>query len=229
MLSTARAVISIGLAFLSPSRSWRRAGPSDPQIIAAAATAKINVGTRKLAGHMVATLRVGDDGRVREVAGHREHRRERVRIAARQGAAERAFPAGHRRGRQAGRRQHRNESRVAALDGRGAQAGRREGRSAAHRQGKGAHPQDEVLRLRLGVGAASATRPTTPPPPNSCRASPRPCMPPCAPRPANTSTRRSGRLPRRRSRNPPTAASDNPQAPFWEGVFKSVMDEAVPK
>jgi hypothetical protein len=45
-----------------------QAGPSDPQIIAAAPTAKINVGARKLAGQMVATLRVGDDGRVRDVA-----------------------------------------------------------------------------------------------------------------------------------------------------------------
>jgi TonB family protein len=43
-------------------------GPSDPQIIAAAPTAKVNVGARKLAGQMVATLRVGDDGRVRDVA-----------------------------------------------------------------------------------------------------------------------------------------------------------------
>jgi len=66
MLSTARAVISIG--FLSfPVAVLAQAGPSEPQIIAAAPTAKINVGPRKLAGQMVATLRVGDDGRVREV------------------------------------------------------------------------------------------------------------------------------------------------------------------
>lgn len=42
-------------------------GPSDPQIIAGAPTAKINIGSRKLAGYMVATVRVGEDGRVREV------------------------------------------------------------------------------------------------------------------------------------------------------------------
>jgi hypothetical protein len=34
-----------------------QAGPSEPQIIAAAATSKINVGQPKLAGQMVATVR----------------------------------------------------------------------------------------------------------------------------------------------------------------------------
>jgi len=67
MFSTARAVISISLLSL-PGAAMAQAGPSDPQIIAAAPTAKINVGARKLAGQMVATLRVGDDGRVRDVA-----------------------------------------------------------------------------------------------------------------------------------------------------------------
>jgi hypothetical protein len=67
MLSAARAVISIGLLSL-PGAALAQAGPSDPQIIAAASTARINVGARKLAGHMVATLRVSDDGRVRDVA-----------------------------------------------------------------------------------------------------------------------------------------------------------------
>lgn len=66
MLSTARAVITIGLLSF-PLAALAQTGPSEPQIIAGADTAKINVGTRKLAGHMVATLRVGNDGRVREV------------------------------------------------------------------------------------------------------------------------------------------------------------------
>ena len=66
MLSTARAVSLAQLACL-PLAGLAQTGPSDPQIIAAAPTAKINVGTRKLAGHMVATVRVGDDGRVRDV------------------------------------------------------------------------------------------------------------------------------------------------------------------
>ena len=66
MLSTARAVFSISLLSF-PVAVLSQAGPSEPQIIAAASTAKINVGTRKLAGQMVATLRVGEDGRVRDV------------------------------------------------------------------------------------------------------------------------------------------------------------------
>jgi len=66
MLSTARAVFSISL-LVFPAALLAQTGPSEPQIIAAAGTAKINVGTHKLAGQMVATVRVGDDGRVREV------------------------------------------------------------------------------------------------------------------------------------------------------------------
>jgi hypothetical protein len=66
MLSAARAVITISLLSL-PLAALAQTGPSEPQIIATADTAKINVGTRKLAGHMVATVRVGTNGRVREV------------------------------------------------------------------------------------------------------------------------------------------------------------------
>jgi len=67
MFPAARAVISISLLSL-PGVVLAQAGPSDPQIIAAASTGKINVGARKLAGQMVATLRVSDDGKVRDVA-----------------------------------------------------------------------------------------------------------------------------------------------------------------
>jgi hypothetical protein len=66
MLSAARAVVSISLLSL-PGIVLAQAGPSDPQIIAAASTAKINVGARKLAGHMAATLRVDAEGKVRDV------------------------------------------------------------------------------------------------------------------------------------------------------------------
>ena len=67
MFLTARAVISISLLSL-PGAALAQAGPSEAQIIAGASTSKINVGARKLAGQMVATLRVGDDGRVRDVS-----------------------------------------------------------------------------------------------------------------------------------------------------------------
>ena len=66
MLSTARAVFPITL-LIFPAALLAQTGPSEPQIIAAAGTAKINVGTHKLAGQMLATVRVGDDGKVREV------------------------------------------------------------------------------------------------------------------------------------------------------------------
>jgi TonB family protein len=66
MSPTARAVFSIALLSF-PVAVLSQTGPSEPQVIAAASTAKINVGARKLAGQMVATVRVGDDGKVREV------------------------------------------------------------------------------------------------------------------------------------------------------------------
>ena len=67
MHSTARAVVlSLGI-ILIPAGALAQTGPSDPQVIAAASTAKISVGNRKLAGQLVATLRVGVDGRVKDV------------------------------------------------------------------------------------------------------------------------------------------------------------------
>ncbi len=42
-------------------------GPSEPQVIAGASTAKINIGQKKLAGYAVATVRVGEDGKVSDV------------------------------------------------------------------------------------------------------------------------------------------------------------------
>jgi len=65
MLPTARAVF-LGL-FLLPAAAFAQTGPSDPQVIAGASTAKISVGSRKLAGQLVATVRVGADGRVKDV------------------------------------------------------------------------------------------------------------------------------------------------------------------
>ncbi len=65
MFSTARAVT---LAFvLVPGLASAQAGPADPQVIVAASTAKVNIGTRKLAGHIVATVRVDAEGRARDV------------------------------------------------------------------------------------------------------------------------------------------------------------------
>src|SRR5687768_10676737 len=67
---TARAATALGFVvtlIALPVAGLAQAGPSDPQVISAAPTAKINVGSRKLAGYMIGTVRVGEDGRVREV------------------------------------------------------------------------------------------------------------------------------------------------------------------
>jgi len=67
MSLTARAGIALIVSILLPAAAMAQTGPSEPQVIAAASTAKINIGQKKLAGHAVATVRVGEDGRVREV------------------------------------------------------------------------------------------------------------------------------------------------------------------
>jgi hypothetical protein len=66
MFATARAVSSCILMAI-PAAALAQTGPSDPQVIAGAQTTKINVGQKKLAGHVIATVRVGEDGRVRDV------------------------------------------------------------------------------------------------------------------------------------------------------------------
>src|SRR6185295_2947985 len=66
MFATARAALPY-LALIVPAAGFAQAGPSDPQVIAAAPTAKISVGSRKLEGHVIATVRVGEDGKVRDV------------------------------------------------------------------------------------------------------------------------------------------------------------------
>ena len=65
MYSTARAV-TLAFVFV-PGLVAAQAGPAGPQIIVAAPTAKVSVGNRKLAGQIVATVRVDDEGRARDV------------------------------------------------------------------------------------------------------------------------------------------------------------------
>jgi hypothetical protein len=64
---TARAVFSVFALAILPAVAGAQTGPSDPQVIAGASTAKINVGGKKLAGFVAATVRVGEDGKVRDV------------------------------------------------------------------------------------------------------------------------------------------------------------------
>src|SRR5688572_22965834 len=67
MFARARVVVSISLIAF-PVAVLAQAGPSEPQVIAAASVGKINVGQRKLGGQLLATVRVGEDGKVSEVA-----------------------------------------------------------------------------------------------------------------------------------------------------------------
>src|SRR6478735_11197285 len=67
MSLTARAAIALIVSILLPAASMAQTGPSEPQVIAAASTAKISIGQKKLAGHAIATVRVGEDGHVHEV------------------------------------------------------------------------------------------------------------------------------------------------------------------
>jgi hypothetical protein len=65
MFSTARAVVALSLLSV-PIAIQAQVGPSDPQVIAAASTARVNLGQRKPGGHVVATVRVDASGRVGE-------------------------------------------------------------------------------------------------------------------------------------------------------------------
>jgi TonB family protein len=56
-----------GGALAMPGAVSAQAGPSGPQVIAAASTARISVGSRKLEGHLIATVQVDEEGRVRDV------------------------------------------------------------------------------------------------------------------------------------------------------------------
>jgi TonB family protein len=67
MFLTARAGLPFILLTVLPGAALAQTGPSDPQVISAADTAKINIGSRKLGGHAIATVQVGDDGKVRNV------------------------------------------------------------------------------------------------------------------------------------------------------------------
>ena len=67
MSVTARAVIPFFVLTILPVAAGAQTGPSDPQVIAAASTAKISVSGKKLGGFLAATVRVADDGKVREV------------------------------------------------------------------------------------------------------------------------------------------------------------------
>jgi hypothetical protein len=50
-----------------PAAAFAQTGPSDPQVIAGAPTAKVTMGSKKFGGHVIATVRVTADGHVSDV------------------------------------------------------------------------------------------------------------------------------------------------------------------
>jgi len=67
MILTARAAAPFLLVGFLPVAALAQTGPSDPQVIAGAATAKITMGSKKFGGHVIATVRVTADGHVGDV------------------------------------------------------------------------------------------------------------------------------------------------------------------
>jgi hypothetical protein len=66
MPMTARAVIPFFVLTILSAAAVAQTGPSDPQVIAAASTGKVSIGSKKLAGYVAATVKVDAEGRVRE-------------------------------------------------------------------------------------------------------------------------------------------------------------------
>ncbi len=67
MTLTARAAAPFLVLGLLPVGAFAQTGPSDPQVIAGAATAKVTMGSKKFGGHVIATVRVAADGHVSDV------------------------------------------------------------------------------------------------------------------------------------------------------------------
>jgi TonB-like protein len=66
MFLRARLVVPL-LFSVFPAALLAQAGPSEPQVINGADTARINIGPRKFGGYITGTVRVGEDGRARDV------------------------------------------------------------------------------------------------------------------------------------------------------------------
>jgi TonB family protein len=58
---------ALAFLFSLPVAGLAQTGPSEPQVIAAASTPRINVGSRKLAGYMIASVNVDAEGRVSDL------------------------------------------------------------------------------------------------------------------------------------------------------------------
>jgi hypothetical protein len=227
MYSTARAVLSL-VSCLLPIAALSQTGPADPQVIAAASTAKINIGSKKLTGQALATVRVGEDGRVREVVitGN---------------TTEAGFEPQLTKVLQSARFRP-------ALDASGKPIEATVEMKVELKQSTGAEPKPVAAKpdpqltdrekvrikkmrcsdfawewklIREEADDAAATE----------------FMPRIATAMYATSRTEAGdyvdakvwKAAPKALRESADRCADNPQAPFWDGIFKTVMDEAVPK
>jgi hypothetical protein len=67
MYAIGRAALAFTVFVAAGGVAGAQTGPSDPQIIARAATAKLSIGNRKPTGHVIATVRVAANGEVSDV------------------------------------------------------------------------------------------------------------------------------------------------------------------
>ena len=67
MPQTARAAVTCLALIVLPAAALAQVGPAEPQVIAAASTARVNLSGRKAAGYVTASVRVGTDGKVKDV------------------------------------------------------------------------------------------------------------------------------------------------------------------
>jgi hypothetical protein len=227
MFSTARAVVSL-VPFLFPVAALSQAGPADPQVIAGASTAKISVGNKKLAGQMLADVRVGEDGRVREVS-------------VTENTAESGFEGQLTKVLQSARFRPAIDATGKPVEAIVAMKVELRASTAAEPKPVAARPDPQLTDkekarirkmrcadfvwewdlIREEADAAAATE----------------FMPRIATTMyANARTEAGEYVESKVWKASPKAlkesaerCGDNPQAPFWEGVFKVVMDEAVPK
>lgn len=68
MIAIARAALASIALITAGGLAQAQTGPAEPQVILRASTARMSVGNRKLSGHVIADVRVGTDGRVLDVA-----------------------------------------------------------------------------------------------------------------------------------------------------------------
>jgi hypothetical protein len=227
MFSTARAVVSLA-SLLVPLAAVGQTGPADPQVIAAASTARINVGNKKLAGQLLANVRVGEDGRVRE-----------VQIT--ENTAEAGFESQLTKVLQSARFRPAIDASGKPVEASVAMKVELRASTAAEPKPVAANPDPQLTDkekarirkmrcadfvwewdlIREEADAAAATE----------------FMPRIATTMyANARTEAGDYVDSKVWKAAPKGlketaerCGENPQAPFWDGIFKTVMDEAVPK